>query len=333
MARADDDGIIGFIVVHRVDVRPVASGTAADDVAEVIVLILLGKFFSRQGLALLGRIDVQAHRTLVNRFEHVVAVRIENFKEPEVVNHIAVAIHLKDHVAHGAHNLVVRALISVGSYAQQIVTVRFNLFRSMRKVGIPGRQTAIKDLATHDVILSVALTVTPAHCAVSFLTEAHHRAAVPNVVKGINGFGQHVPANFARRINDRVLRRIVPLQRAAHRVIPNGLGTACVKLPEVVDEIETILEFRINLLHFRIKETRIAGAVAVCFNISRRCPDSVRLLNVLHLIALPAVILHFHGITPVSIKPKNRNAAIGLSLVVAHFVGDFLSVLFRDDAH
>ena len=285
MARADDDGIIGFIVVHRVDVRPVAPGTAADNVAEVIVLILLGKFFSRQGLALLGRVDVQTHRTLVNRFEHVVAVRIENFEEPEVVNHIAVAIHLKDHVP------------------------------------------------THDVILSVALTVTPAHRAVSFLTEAHHRAAVPNVVKGINGFGQHVPANFARRINDRVLRRIVPLQRAAHRVIPNGLGTACVKLPEIVDKIETILEFRINLLHFRIKETRIAGTVAVGFNISRRCPDSVRLLDVLHLIALPAVILHFHGITPVRIKPKNRNAAIGLRLIVAHFVGDFLPVLFWDDAH
>ena len=66
-----------------------AARTGADDVAEIVGGVSLGKLFRGKGLARLRGIDVEADRALVERLDDVAAVRIENIVEIPIVNHFA----------------------------------------------------------------------------------------------------------------------------------------------------------------------------------------------------------------------------------------------------
>ena len=50
------------------------------------------------------------------------------------------------------------------------------VIKRMREVNVAHRQTAVVDFAAHQVVLNVALTVTPSDVAVFVLLEAHHHA-------------------------------------------------------------------------------------------------------------------------------------------------------------
>lgn len=86
---------------------PVAAWTNAGDVAERVILVHGGKFFRRKRLAGLRSVDVEAHRTLVKRLNNDVAIRIENFEEAEIINHVAVLIDFSDYVADRVNTLAV----------------------------------------------------------------------------------------------------------------------------------------------------------------------------------------------------------------------------------
>ena len=51
MTRGNDDRIVSFIVVDRVDVRPIAAGTRPRNVAESVLRFELGDLLGRQRLA------------------------------------------------------------------------------------------------------------------------------------------------------------------------------------------------------------------------------------------------------------------------------------------
>ena len=63
MAGGNDDGVISRVIVHRIDVGPIASRTGADNVAEVPFLIKLLQIARRKCLAGKLRINVEADRT------------------------------------------------------------------------------------------------------------------------------------------------------------------------------------------------------------------------------------------------------------------------------
>ena len=117
----------------------------------------------------------------------------------------------------------------------------------MREIRIADRETAVVNLTPHQVVLDIALTVTPGDVAVLILLEPHHDAGVIDGLDVVDRFNVHVPAHFA------ILRIEVPLHRTAHRIVPNcarGLG---VLLHQIVDEIKAVGELRINLSDLRLK--------------------------------------------------------------------------------
>ena len=109
MAGRNDDRIVGRIVVDGVDMRPVASRAYAGDVAKFTVGLLLRELFGGERLAGFGRIDVEAHGTLVKRLDHVGAIRVENVEETPFVNHRAVLIDFDHDVTDGADALFIGA--------------------------------------------------------------------------------------------------------------------------------------------------------------------------------------------------------------------------------
>ena len=62
-----------------------------------------------------------------------------------------------------------------------------------------------------------------------------------------------VPANGARHVNDGNLRNEAPRESAAFRIVPDCARISTVGIAEVVDKVETIFEFRIDLLHLYVK--------------------------------------------------------------------------------
>ena len=108
MTRGDDDGIIGRVIVDGVDVCPVAARADAGDVAERDRSCPWSASSSAESvLPALRGIDIEAYRTLVERLDDNVAVRIENFEEAPIINHAAVLIDFNDHVADRADTLAV----------------------------------------------------------------------------------------------------------------------------------------------------------------------------------------------------------------------------------
>lgn len=141
----------------------------------MIACVKLGQFFGRQRLAGLAGVNVQAHRTLIEYLHHVVAVRIENFPQTPFVDHLTVAVDFDNHVAHGANTLVVGAT-QIGARRTDEGVAVLRVIKRMREVNVAHRQTAVVDFAAHQVVLNVALTVTPSDVAVFVLLEAHHHA-------------------------------------------------------------------------------------------------------------------------------------------------------------
>ena len=332
MARRDDDGIIGRVIVDGVDVCPVAARTNAGDVAERIILVHGGELFSRKRLAGLRSVDIEAHRTLVKRLNDNVAIRIENFEEAEIINHVAVLIDFSDHVADRVDTLAVGTTVVGRGDAQEKVAV-LSRIKCVREVGITRRQTAVKDFAAHQVVLGIALAVAEREEAVLIHVEAHHDAGVINRFRIIDRIDEHVPTDFARRINDGVLRIVVPFKCAAGGVVPHHAGLLRSRRKEIVDQIEAVFEFRINLDHFRFKHVVMLSHRTVDRRINSRRVDAVLLfLNAAFLTLVDDRIAHFDRVVVVRVKTEHRNAGVRAQKRVCDLVADFLSALLRNHA-
>ena len=203
MARRNDDGVICRVVVNGIDVHPVAARTGPHDVSELVALILFGQLLGRQGLAGLACVDIETHRTLIKDLENVVAVGIENVKEAPFVNDVTVLIDFDDDVAHRAHVLAVSADVIRGCNTHEVVPVLHRV-HSVGEVVVAVRESAVKDLAAHKVVLHVSLAVAPGKGAVLILTEPHHDAGTVDVVVVVDRRRLHVPADFALGVIDRV---------------------------------------------------------------------------------------------------------------------------------
>ena len=253
MTGADDDGVVGRVVVDGVDVRPVAACAGTDDVAEVVGLIEFGKLFGSNRLTGLRRINVEAYCALVERFQYIVAVGIKDVPERPFVNHRAVLIHFDDHVANRADMLAVGTSMVGRGNAHEVIAVLHRI-HGVREVGIAVGQLTVEDFTSHQIVLDVALAVAPGERAVIVLTEAHHDAGHIDIVRVVDLRGFHVPADLTLRVVDGVLRITVPFECAAHRVVPDRAGRVRRCRDHVVDEVEAVAERRINLFDFSHRE-------------------------------------------------------------------------------
>ena len=73
----------------------------------MITFIKLGELFRGQCLAGLCGINIQAHSTLIEYLEHIVAIRIEDVPKSPFINHLAVIVDFNDDVANRSHVLTV----------------------------------------------------------------------------------------------------------------------------------------------------------------------------------------------------------------------------------
>mgnify|MGYP000714240475 CR=1 FL=1 len=73
--------------------------------------------------------------------------------------------------------------------------------------------------------------------------ETLHHAAVIERIGIEDRVRKEIPTNVARRVDDCVARFVVPFERPAHGVVPDGAATVGGLVGEVVDEVETVLEF------------------------------------------------------------------------------------------
>ena len=157
--------------------RPVPPGADTRNVAEVVRRILFREVFGRERMTRLRSIDVETNRPLVERLQHVVAVRIENFPKLELVNSIAFRIHFDDEVANRVNALVVRTTEVRRRDAKECMAV-LSLIECVRIVGVTERQATIEYFAAEHVVLGVALTVAKNETAVVRLLETHHDAGL-----------------------------------------------------------------------------------------------------------------------------------------------------------
>ena len=163
--------------------------------------------------------------------------------------------------------------------------------------------------------------------------EAHHDAGVINRFRIIDRIDEHVPADFARRINDGVLRIVIPFKGAAGGVVPHHAGLLRSRRKEVVDQIEAVFEFWINLDHFRFKHVVVLSHRAVDRRINGRRVDAVLLfLNAAFLALVDDRIAHFDRVVVVRVKTEHRNAGVGAQKRVRDLVADFLPALLRNHA-
>lgn len=218
---------------------PVAARTRARDVTEGVLGLELGELLGGKRLARLRRVDVEADGALVNRLEDDVAVRIKNLEEAPFVDDLARGVDLDNHVADRAHARVVGAPEVGRSDAQEVAAV-FSGHHRVAEVGVVGGQAAVEDLAAEQIVLRIVLAVAPGERAVGVLMEAHHDARVVERLGIIDAVGLHVPADLALRVENRVSRRIVPLQGAAHGIVPDRATRAHIGCAEIVDEVEAI---------------------------------------------------------------------------------------------
>ena len=308
--------------------RPVAAWAGAGKVAEIGRGFLLGEVFCRERMTGLARIDVQADSTLVERLDDVAAVRIENIKETPFIDHTAAGIHFNNHVADRADALLIETAEVSRCDAKQIVTVGHRIER-MREVAVARRQPTIESLAAHDVVLHISRTVAPRNSAVVVLLEAHHDAL------GVDRFGipnrrsVEVPANGARRVNNGNLRNEAPRESAAFRIVPDCARISAVGIAEVVDKVETIFEFRIDLLHLYVKH-QVLFAGSPRFDAAQRTAIDRIGVFTLDLFAVKAVrILDFNLVGIVGIKTEHRNAGMRKQLRLRNIVCDFLAAVLR----
>ena len=327
-----NDRVIGRVVVNRVNVRPVAARTRANDIAEMITCVKLGQFLGRQRLTGLTCVNVQAHRTLIEYLHHVVAVRIENFPQTPFVDHLTVAVDFDNHVAHGANTLVVGAA-QIGARCTDKGVAVLRVIKRMREVDVAHRQTAVVNFAAHQIVLDVTLTVTPGDVAVFILLEAHHHARAIHLLDVVDRFNMHVPAHFTLGVNDGDHRIEVPFHRAAHRVVPNHASGLGVLLHQIVDKVQTVGELRIHLDDLGFEHIVRKRRVAAHFVIYGGGVDRIGFRNLFGLAVELARVAHLNLVVVVGIKAENRNAGVGEKLLATHLVFDFLTVFLGHDAH
>ena len=202
---------------------PVAARADAGDVAELAVGVHLGEFFGGESLAGLGGVDVEADGALVHGLHDVVAIRVKDVVETEVVDHAAVFVKLNDHVANRVDALAVRtAVVGVGD-AQEAVAV-LGVVKGVGVVGVLRRKLAVEDFAAHQVVLDVALAEAPGEGAVLRLLEAHHVAGGPRVGRVADQRVEQVPADGAGRVDDADVGVECPFKRTTRRVVPGEAG-------------------------------------------------------------------------------------------------------------
>ena len=182
MAGTDDDRVVGRIVVNRIDVRPVAACTNAGNITETVVLIHCSEFIGRKGLAGLRGIDVEADSPLIERLDHIIAIRIKDLKETEFINNAAILIHFSDHIADGVYTLAVKPPVVSSRNAQENMTV-LRCIQTMRIISVAHRQAAVEDFSACHIVLGIALTVTEKESAVSRLLKAHHDAGFIRLIR------------------------------------------------------------------------------------------------------------------------------------------------------
>ena len=204
----------------------------------------------------------------------------------------------------------------------------------MAEVRIAVRKHAVEDFAPHQVVLHVALAVPPGERAVLILMEAHHDAGLVEASRVVDGRGLQVPAHLALRVDDGVLRVVVPLKRAARRVVPDRAAALGRFGEQIVDEVEAVAE----ALGGRGHDLRIKGldGAAVCprgIEIHGRRPDAVGLRFFNRPFSRLLRPLHLDFIQIFGIKAEDGDAAVGAKRGRAHIVGDFRAALFGNDAH
>ena len=210
-------------------------------------------------------------------------------------------------------------------HAQEVVAV-LGVVHRVRVVVVAHREEAVEDFAAHDVVLDVALAVAPGEKTVVILLEAHHDARLVHIAKIVDRVGEHVPTDVAGRVDDGVLREEVPLKGAAHRVVPDGARADAGLLGDVVDEVEAVLEFRINLLHFGAEERMALGFDAGDFRVRGRRVELIRVLEVFGLAAQRAGVAHLDHVDVVGIEAEDGNAAVGKQFGARDLVFDRLAV-------
>ena len=164
--------------------------------------------------------------------------------------------------------------------------------------------------------------------------EAHHDAGLERVARIVDRVGLHEPARFARRVDDGVLRIVGPFLGAAHRIVPDDLLRLRARREKVVDEVETVLEFlRRTGLHVDLEGARRLRAVPGRFKVDGRRADLVGFGLFFALSLEDARVAHFDRVHVVGVEAPDGNSAVGEKGLRPHVVADFLTALFRNDAH
>ena len=310
---------------------PVAASADAGDVAELVGRFLLGEFFRGKGLTGLGGIDVEADGTLVERLDDVVAIGIKDVHQAPVVDHATVTVDFDDHVADSVDALAVGTAVVGGAHAQEAVAV-LGVVKGVRVVGVARRETTIEDLAADEVVLGVVLAVAPGERTVLGLLEAHEVAGLPRVFRVADFLVEEPPADFARGVDDADVGVEGPFHGTARRVVPGEAGAERNRaLQLAVDEIETVLEFLVNLLHLDVEGTRLVGHAGR----ERVDAGGVEAVGVGELFALAlmgAGVAHLDRVLPVGIETEDGHARVRLELGAGDLVLDLLALGLRDDA-
>ena len=208
------------------------------------------------------------------------------------------------------NTLAVGAAIICRGHTQESVTV-LSVVKGVREVSVGRRQTAVVDFTAQEVILGVALAITPGDVAVLVLLEAHHYAGAIRIFNVVDRFDVHVPAHFTLRVDNGVLRIEVPLQSTAVRVIPNNTGCLGVVLHQVVDQIKAIAEGGISLIYFGLKHGRFQRRNAVGGLENSGSIHRIRFAEFFLLTIVVTRVCYFHRVDVVWIETEDRNTAVG----------------------
>ena len=230
------------------------------------------------------------------------------------------------------HVLAVGTLVVGGSDAKEEVAV-LRVVHRVRVVGEAKRQTTVEDFAAHDVVLDVALAVAPGEHAVGVLLEAHHHARAVDRVEVVDRVRKHVPADVTGRVENRVLRPEVPFEGAARGVVPDDARADAGLFRDVVDEVEAVLEFGIDLLHFNAVRNFLFHRDAGHFKVDGRGVELDRVGELFGLAAQFPGVGDFDLVDVVGIETEDGDAAVRQNLAVGDLVLDFTAVGLRKYAH
>ena len=119
----NDDGVVRRVIVDRVHVSPVAARASADDVAKVSCFIELLQFLGSNRLAGEARVNIQADSALIECLDGDIAIRIKNFPETPLINHLTILVHFNNQVADRVHVAAIGTLQVGRCHTKEVVTV------------------------------------------------------------------------------------------------------------------------------------------------------------------------------------------------------------------